>query len=303
MKALIFSDRLNGYAELVAASKSLGAEAVAFIVASKDEAGKCPASKVYQSDVDSSKMLDDYFPALRSVVDIEKPDVVLISATKRGKLMAGRLAAVNNTSAITDISSLEVDGDAFIGEQMYYGGIAVRTLKSKVFTIVTIPQGTFDATGVVGTAGEAVNVPVPATSGKIVRKEVRPKAGGQVNLADAKRVVSVGRGFVKREDLNIAQELASAICAELGCTRPVAEGEGWMETARYIGVSGVSLKPDVYLAVGISGQVQHTIGIGSAKTIIAVNKDKNAPIFKCCDYGIVGDLYKIVPELTKLIRG
>ena len=98
------------------------------------------------------------------------------------------------------------------------------------------------------------------------------------------------------------RELAGVLGAEVGCSRPIAEGENWMERERYIGVSGVQLKSDLYLMLGISGQIQHMVGGNGAKVIIAVNKDKNAPIFNYADYGLVGDIYKVVPELTKLLK-
>ncbi|WP_226963138.1 FAD-binding protein [Sutterella seckii] len=113
--------------------------------------------------------------------------------------------------------------------------------------------------------------------------------------------VGVGRGIAKEADLALADALAKAIGAEVGCSRPIAEGEHWMERERYIGVSGVLLKGDVYVALGISGQIQHMVGVNDCGTIIAVNKDKNAPIFNYCDYGIVGDIYKVLPELTKAL--
>lgn len=105
----------------------------------------------------------------------------------------------------------------------------------------------------------------------------------------------------KQEDLEMVYAFAAKLGAEVGCSRPIAQGENWMAISRYIGVSGVMLKPDIYVALGISGQVQHTVGVRDAKIIIAVNKDKNAPIFKQCDYGIVGDIYKVVPALTELL--
>ena len=119
-----------------------------------------------------------------------------------------------------------------------------------------------------------------------------------MNLAAARRVVSVGRGVAAQEDLALVDELAAALEAEVGCTRPVAEGSGWMARERYIGVSGALLKPDLFVAVGLSGQIQHMVGANSAKTIVAVNKDKNAPVFKQCDYGIVADLYEVLPKLS-----
>ena len=123
----------------------------------------------------------------------------------------------------------------------------------------------------------------------------------RVNRTAAKRIVGVGRGVGAEEKIAALEELAEKIGAEMACSRPIAEGEKWMPKNRYLGVSGVVVKPDVYVACGISGQVQHMVGVNEARVIVAVNKDKNAPIFKHCDYGIVGDLNKVIPALTELL--
>lgn len=112
-------------------------------------------------------------------------------------------------------------------------------------------------------------------------------------------MVSVGRGIGSKENIAIAEELAKEIGAEIACSRPVAENEKWMEHERYVGISNLMLKPDLYLAVGISGQIQHMVGANGSQTIMAINKDKNAPIFQFADYGIVGDVMKILPALTR----
>lgn len=129
----------------------------------------------------------------------------------------------------------------------------------------------------------------------------RKKTEERVNLAAARYIVGVGRGVGSKENIAHAEALAEKINGELACSRPVAEGENWMAKNRYIGVSGVTVKPEVYFACGISGQVQHMVGVNEAGTIIAVNKDKNAAIFKHCDLGIVGDMNQILPRMTKML--
>ena len=300
MKILVFSDKLSNYQGLCGA-KSIGAEVIAFAVCSGDEAKNIPASVVFHVEADENKMFEDYFATLKEVISKENPDIIMSSSSKRCKCVAGKLAAALDTTVLTDLSNIELDGSSIKGTQMYYGGLALRTLKSKGKAIVTISEGAFE--GVSGIAGSVTSVSMVDCSSKIVRKSIRKKEGSNVNLAVAKKVVGIGRGFSSKEDLKLGEDLAKAIGGEMGCSRPIAEGEGWMETSRYIGVTGVILKPDVYIACGISGQVQHLVGINAAKTIIAINKDKNAPIFKNCDYGIVGDLYKVLPALTNMIKG
>lgn len=119
-----------------------------------------------------------------------------------------------------------------------------------------------------------------------------------MNLASATRVVGVGRGFGAEADLDLARAVAAKLGAELACSRPIAEGVGWMPAERYVGVSGATIAPDLYLAVGISGQVQHLVGVRGAKVVVAINKDKNAPIFAHADLGVVGDLYEVLPALV-----
>ncbi|MCU7718176.1 FAD-binding protein, partial [Escherichia coli] len=145
-------------------------------------------------------------------------------------------------------------------------------------------------------------VPYVAPRHEILCRERRAKAASSVDLSKAKRVVGVGRGLAAQDDLKMVHELAAVLNAEVGCSRPIAEGENWMERERYIGVSGVLLKSDLYLTLGISGQIQHMVGGNGAKVIVAINKDKNAPIFNYADYGLVGDIYKVVPALISQLN-
>lgn len=300
MKILIVSNRLSNFKELAGGAGKLGTSTSAFAVCTGEEASAIGADRVYCTQPDSSKRYDDYFDTLMSVVEAEQPEMIMISSTKQGKYMAASLAAALGTSTLTDLSDIAIENGAVKGTQMYYGGAAVKTVRSIGTAVVTVNQGSFDED--TSAAGEVINIPFAGSGTGIVCKGIRPKEGGSVNLAAAKKVIGVGRGLAKKDDIAMIEKLAVAIGAEVGCSRPIAEGEGWMTTDRYIGVSGVMLKPDVYIAVGISGQVQHIVGVHNAKTIIAINKDKNAPIFKHCDYGIVGDLYKIVPALTELMK-
>jgi electron transfer flavoprotein alpha subunit len=147
--------------------------------------------------------------------------------------------------------------------------------------------------------GTVTEVPWVEDGCRLKLLERRARDTEPVDLAAAARVVGVGRGIGKEEGLAMVYALARQLKAEVACTRPLAEGEKWMSPERYIGVSGTMIKPDMYLALGISGQIQHMTGVNKARVIIAVNKDINAPIFEQSDYGLVGDLYKIIPALLK----
>ncbi|NKY12470.1 electron transfer flavoprotein subunit alpha/FixB family protein, partial [Cellulomonas hominis] len=132
--------------------------------------------------------------------------------------------------------------------------------------------------------------------------ESRPAAATGPDLRAARRVVTVGRGLKAREDLALVDALADALGAATACTRPLAEGVGFFPKDRYVGVSGRTVSPDLYLALGVSGQVQHMVGARGSRTVVAVNSDPEAPIFREADYAVVGDLYQVVPALTEALR-
>ena len=131
---------------------------------------------------------------------------------------------------------------------------------------------------------------------------VTPTGTAGVDITAASKLVSVGRGFRKQEDLKLAEDLGSGLGAELACTRGIAEDDHWLPIERYIGISGQTVKPELYVAVGLSGQVQHMVGCRESKTIVAINNDERSPIFEAADYGIVGDLYEVLPLLTAALR-
>ena len=129
-----------------------------------------------------------------------------------------------------------------------------------------------------------------------------PRQRGSVNLAEAKIIVCVGRGVGKPEDIKLARDLAEVLNGEVGCSRPVAEELNWLPEELYLGISGKKVKPELYIGLGVSGQIQHVTGIRDSKVIFAVNQDENAPIFEAADYGIVGDLYQVVPKLIEELK-
>lgn len=167
------------------------------------------------------------------------------------------------------------------------------------YCVVTASTGAFDVASETQATGTAQKVAWIAPSQSIICQSIQPRKINAVDLDKARFVVSVGRGIGSKENIAIAEELAKEIGAEIACSRPVAENEKWMEHERYVGISNLMLKPDLYLAVGISGQIQHMVGANGSQTIMAINKDKNAPIFQFADYGIVGDVMKILPALTR----
>ena len=193
------------------------------------------------------------------------------------------------------------DGE-LVGGRYALGGntVAEERIQTPVKVFAVMPK-TFEVGEPQAGAGEVVKPALSLSPSAVKVVERRAREGQAVNLDAAPRIVGVGRGFGKREDLELAVALAAALEAEVGCTKSLADFE-WLPEERIIGLSGAKTKPDFYIALGISGQIQHTVGISQSKLIAAVNKDKEAPIFQLADYGIVGDLFQVVPALVEKLR-
>lgn len=225
---------------------------------------------------------------------------VLVGATPRGREVAAGLAALLDAGMASEVSEVRADGDAVEVKRYVLGGMAVSTLRLVAPACMSIAGGTFVAPAAAGAAGAVTTLDVPADA-RVSVESLKAVAREGVDLASAKRVVCVGRGLEKQEDLAIIEALAKALGAETACSRGVAEDLKWMPLDKYVGISGVRLKADVHVSVGISGQVQHVAGIRDAKVIVAVDQNENALIFQAADYGVVGNLYDIVPALTKAL--
>ena len=302
----VISAKAGRLADLIPGAATLGDKVTVIFVGAQSDAGDVfglGAKTLYTLSRQDGVIFEDYAPSIAKLIkDTGGKSLVLLPTDRRGKAMAAKLGVALKAAVINEASSFE-QTDGLTVNHMMYAGLAVGAESSASdVTIATVGSGVFEAKSPEGGSGEVKSADFIAPAQQITLLEVKPKPGSSVDLGKAKRVVGVGRGFAKEEDLALARDLAAAINAEVGCSRPIAEGEHWMERERYVGVSGVTLKTDVYLTLGISGQIQHMVGANDSKTIIAVNKDKNSPIFKFADYGIVGDLYKVVPAITKALK-
>ncbi len=215
-----------------------------------------------------------------------KGDVILAANRPAERSFAGAAAAALALPVVVGATSVSGTG----AEVARYGGLTNETVAFQ--GAVLILEG---GAGVEG--GPAAETTEGAAMGATVTN-IQAAGSGPANLAAARRIVSCGRGFKAEEDLAMANALAEALGAEIACSRPLAEGTAWLSKDRYVGVSGMHVSPDIYVALGISGQVQHTSGMADSKIVVAVNNDENAPIFRISDYGIVGDIYEVVPALT-----
>jgi electron transfer flavoprotein alpha subunit len=241
---------------------------------------------------------------LASLVAELSPSMILIGSTKRGREVAGRLAGVLDLPATTGATSLRLDGDGLRVEREALSGNAVATerIVRRPAIIAVMPGVTAGAPGPIATCERRDHAAAP-TALLSERTDVRPKAGGQLEIEKAERIVTIGRGLRKKEDLALIEALAKALGAEVGCTRPLAAESGWLTDDHWIGLTGHRVHPKLYVAVGVSGAVQHLVGMRSSQVVVAINKDPNAPIFAQADYRITGDLYQVVPALTKALKG
>jgi electron transfer flavoprotein alpha subunit len=309
-KLLVYSEEPDVALELVsAASKAEGPQiSVALLGAGdlKEEAGKLSVGGVSSIFQIQNDVLKDLSPeavtdSLEQISLESKPDFILIGATKRGKEVAPKLAVRLKLACVTDAQNLKlVDGHA-TADRVVWGGNAISTVSSKSGAVVTIaPRAGEKASGSSQPEIRTVNFQGKTRAAKVIGK--KPKDSGEVNMKDADTVVSAGRGFKKKEDLALLNDLAGILHAVIGASRPLTSDLGWMPESRQVGLSGTTVKPKLYIAVGISGQIQHLTGMRDSKLIVAINNDKNAPIFQECDYGVVGDLYQVVPALTRALK-
>lgn len=248
---------------------------------------------------------DSYIPVIADEARSEQPAVFLVTATAAGKNLAARVATRLGAGLCSGCVGLSYDAqrETIVMERLAYGGAAVQRVACVTRpAMATVPPRTFgQATAQDGRKGKVRDLPSPPRS-PVQVLERRPRKREAKDLGEAKIIVGVGRGFEKEEDLSLARELADALRAEIGCTRPLSEEMRWLPEDRCIGLSGAVVKPDLYLGVGVSGQIQHVTGIRNAKVITAVNKDESAPIFGAADFGVVGDLYDVVPKLVRELK-
>ena len=228
--------------------------------------------------------------------------VVVLAATATGRDLGPRLAVQLDAPLAMDVTGLAVEGGKVVATRPVYAGKAIQRLTLDAQpAVVAIRPNTFP----VGSAGKAGAVEIVAAqpgAGRTVVVEVKAAAQGMLDVAEAPVVVSGGRGMKGPEHFHLLEDLAKAFgSAAVGASRAVVDA-GWRPHGEQVGQTGKTVSPQLYIAVGISGAIQHLAGMRTAKVIVAINKDKDAPIFKVADYGIVGDAFEILPKLTEEVR-
>ena len=315
MKILVVSLQKDGKLvstsfELIEAAKSLGGELYTVVMAEQadilaDELASRGGGKVLAVSHPNLRYYNDevYVNVLSELITKFSPDLVLGPATFYGKALFGRLAAKNGGPMASDVTNLALEEGKVVATRPHYGG----TVVSKIVTnsdspfFVTLRPKIYPESK--DSPGEVVAESVEAAGmePKTVVKEMKVESAGSVNLAEADVIVSAGRGVKGQEHLPMVQELADSLGGALGASRAIVDAE-WIAYSHQVGQTGKTVNPKLYVAVGISGAIQHLVGMRSSGTIVAVNKDKDAPIFNIANYGIVGDAFEIVPALTKKFK-
>jgi electron transfer flavoprotein alpha subunit len=231
--------------------------------------------------------------------------VVLFPHTYQVRDFAPKVATRFNSTLISDVVSVHLDnGTPVFVRQLFQGKLNADFRPNGAGPLfASVQAGAYRAESV-----EAGSCPVEPFSPQLEASQIRTKmhepfreAARAVDLSAAEIIVSVGRGIKEKENIGIIEELAAALGAELAASRPICDN-GWLPMERQVGSSGQTVSPKVYLAVGISGAIQHLVGMKGSKTIVAINKDSNAPIFEVADYGVVGDLFEVVPALVDAVK-
>lgn len=265
---------------------------------------KTGVSKVYLADDPAlEKWAPEVFSAvLTDIIRQVQPSVILLPATGYGKELGGMAAAKLDLGLVTDCTVFSVQSGSLMFKRPVYAGKALATVRPKSLPVMaSIRPNIFPPANADQAAAqvEKVAVSAPAPRAQVVEKV--KKEAVAVDLAEAKVVVSGGRGVKSTEGFAIIRDLASTLGAAVGASRAAVDA-GWIDYSTQVGQTGKTVAPQLYIACGISGAIQHLAGMSSSKLIVAINKDPDAPIFKVADYGIVGDLFEVVPVLSQELK-
>jgi electron transfer flavoprotein alpha subunit len=300
---------------IAAAQQIAGGDAITIAVVGADvgavalEVAAAQAQEVVTLDDPAlaSYTPDGYTMALQQAIDQMSPSLVALPHTYQTRDFAPKLAARIDRALITDVTGVKnVGGEQAFVRPMFQGKLMADVVpQGPAPHFVSFQIGAFRADQAArGSAAAPVRALAVTIDGSTIRQQ--PEAPFQqakqaVDLSQAARIVSVGRGIKGQEHLPLARELAAALGAELAASRPICDA-GWLPMERQVGSSGQTVAPKLYLALGISGAIQHLVGMKGSHTIVAINKDPDAPIFEVADYGIVGDLFEIVPALMAALK-
>jgi len=315
MSVLIFIDHAEGYIKKasfealtygVDVAKKLDTTAEGLLLGTTNDdlasLGKYGVTKVHQL---SNANLDHadaqvYAKAIEEAVKIIDANVLVFSHNQTGKAVAPTVAARVKAGIVTGAVALPDTSNGFVVKKSVFSGKAFANVNiTSAIKIISLNPNSYKIVTGEGTA-EINQLNIPITEGKI-KVTATNKVSGEVPLTEAEIVVSGGRGLKGPENWGIVEDLAHALHAATACSRPVADSH-WRPHHEHVGQTGIQIAPNLYIALGISGAIQHLAGVNRSKTIVVINKDPEAPFFKAADYGIVGDVFDVVPKLTEEIK-
>jgi len=308
MKALVFAEHKDGQLrkiafENVSLVKQLGLDFECVVIGgdvNAAELGKYGAAKVSHYNKAGNYSPDGYATILADAVNSSGADVLVMGATSMGKDLAPRVGAKLNAAVASDCTQVEVDGGNLkIVRPMYAGKVQATIKLTSAKKVITVRPNVYGATE------NAVTANIESKSSdvdfKTVVKEIISGAGAKLDVTEADIVVSGGRGLKGPENWHLIEDLATALGAAQGASRAAVDA-GWRPHDEQVGQTGKTVAPSLYIAIGISGAIQHLAGMSSSKYIVAINKDPEAPIFKIADYGIVADLFDVVPRMIEELK-
>ena len=290
--------------ELLTAARALG-EPSAVVVGAPGVAGKLSeglkahgAEKVYVAETDRDDFLTPQVDVLAALVEAKSPAAVLIGVSADGKEIAGRLALRTGSGWLNDVVDVTPDE---VTHSVFGGAYVAQARSATGHPVITVRPGSFEVEDAAGAgAEEAVEVPAASGRGATVASREPIVGGDRPELTEASVVVSGGRGVGSAEDFAVVEGLADVLGAAVGASRAAVDS-GYYPHQFQVGQTGKTVSPQLYIALGISGAIQHRAGMQTSKTIVAVNKDPEAPIFEIADFGVVGDLFKVAPQLQEAI--
>jgi electron transfer flavoprotein alpha subunit len=299
--------------EAIVAAQQMGGDITVLVIGTgvSGPAAELAAAQVREVVTVEHPALEPYTPdgftaALQDAVGQLAPDYVLLPHTYQTRDFAPKLAARMDRAILTDVTAVKTGTEPVFVRPMFQGKLTADVVpEGDGPRFVTFQIGAFRVDRVAKGASAA---PVRALAVNVDAAAIRQEPGAPfqqakqaVDLSQAERIVSVGRGIKEQTNIQVAEKLAQAIGAEIAASRPICDA-GWLPMERQVGSSGQTVAPKLYLALGISGAIQHLVGMKGANTIVAINKDPDAPIFEVADYGIVGDLFEIVPAIIEAVK-
>lgn len=284
---------------------SLNTTSVAIVIGKAENAGSLGQygiTKVIHINPNDDVSFDSqlYTKIVSDLYKEHGANTIVMAHSANGKSFAGRLAIRLNAGCVSGVNALPSVENGFLVSKSVYSGKATATYNISTPDRVITVMGNSIQPEKIGNDVTPDLVNIDLGSPKVKVTEIKVEAGG-VPLPEAELVVSAGRGMKGPENWGIVEDLANALGAATACSRPVADAD-WRPHHEHVGQTGVAIRPNLYIAIGISGAIQHLAGVNNSKVIVVINKDPEAPFFKAADYGVVGDLFEVVPKLTEAIK-